>query len=409
MTVVYTACRKGDVQLNNDRTLSSEKVSSTTISDNFNVLQKNSIMDKIAKQLAVNLKQKDMRAFVKSEALKQFDGDYDILYRNIKDIVISGKALKSHLVNNTKDSELSSNDVEELASTMPLLNISVPMNIEKWDTDNYTPMVAVVPADYDDKTAKLVKAYDGDGNIHYLDATKSPDVPVVVVGLNERTRIKDKKLVVLSYPPIVRQKQFVKMENRRNVAISYNDGEAGDDPGSEGDPGGTGNSCSRYNGNWEYMYGLTFPGTSLQDTYEDWVLGAPEIRIMIFKPTENFTKLGKFLDNAYEPQKRRDVNGRWEYYNWDWPLFMWYNGTGTTDFGNVVLYQMIEEDSGQILELTVSGDIPIPFTSDSVHLSAKVNIKNDDDIGPTVPVDFRDTRCTKIYGDPTFKFYIKHQ
>ncbi|MEO6729508.1 MAG: DUF3103 family protein, partial [Candidatus Dojkabacteria bacterium] len=220
MTVVYTACRKGDVQLNNDRTLSSEKVSSTTISDNFNVLQKNSIMDKIAKQLAVNLKQKDMRAFVKSEALKQFDGDYDILYRNIKDIVISGKALKSHLVNNTKDSELSSNDVEELASTMPLLNISVPMNIEKWDTDNYTPMVAVVPADYDDKTAKLVKAYDGDGNIHYLDATKSPDVPVVVVGLNERTRIKDKKLVVLSYPPIVRQKQFVKMENRRNVAIS---------------------------------------------------------------------------------------------------------------------------------------------------------------------------------------------
>ncbi len=402
MVIIYSACRK--VEPNNENPQISEKLATLTITDNLSVLKKSAIIDKIARQLAVNLKQKDMRSFIKSEALKMFDGDYDILYRDIKDVSVSGKSFKAHLVNNNLNSVLSLAETEELANTMPLLNISVPVNIDKWDTESYSPLVAVVPADYDDKTAKKVKAYDGDGNVHWLDATTSPDVPVIAVGTNERSKI-SKNQVILSYPKIKREKQYVQMENRRQVAITFNDGEAGDDPGGEGDPINTGNNCARYDGNWEYLYGLTFPGTSLQDTYEDWVLGAPEIRLIAFKPNSSFTELAEFMNHPYEPQKRRDVNGRWEYYDWNWPLFMWYTG----DYGNIVIYKMIEEDSGQIFELTVSGQVEIPFTGTKVNLSGKINIKNNDDVGPTVPVDFRDTRCTKIYGDPTFKFHIRHQ
>jgi hypothetical protein len=129
----------------------------------------------------------------------------------------------------------------------------------------------------------------------------------------------------------------------------------------------------------------------------NWILGAPEIRITIFKPTNNFTALGEFYALSYEPRKRADINNNWDHFYGAYPMYMWF----TADYGNIVIYKMIEEDGGQIAKITVKGSIL------GVELSGELNIKNDDDIGPTVPVDFRDTRCEKIYGDPTFKFKLK--
>ncbi|MEJ7662810.1 MAG: hypothetical protein WKG07_26245 [Hymenobacter sp.] len=46
-----------------------------------------------------------------------------------------------------------------------------------------------IPADFDEKTyTKPLQAYDKDGQVHLLDAKKTPDYPVVVIGPSERVK-----------------------------------------------------------------------------------------------------------------------------------------------------------------------------------------------------------------------------
>ena len=335
-----------------------------------------------------------MRVFIKNEASKKFDGDYDILFRNVQNLSVGGEAFKNHLVDKSKNSTLSLENIAIISEGMPLLNISVPVNIDKWDAETFTPLVAIVPDDYDDKTATKIKAYDADGKIHWLDANTAPNFPVVVVGENERTEIKNGEVVLKYKLGTTSSKKRISKINTLMIA-----------PGDGGGGGGGSSTCYRTDGQWEYMNALIFPDNYLQSRYEDWILGAPEIRITIFKPSENFTQLGIFSSTFYEPSRRADVNNDWDHFYGSWPLYMWY----TADYGNIVIYKMVEEDGGQIVEITVSGEVEIPATGIKTTLSAKLNIKNNDDEGPTVPVDFRDNRCERIYGDPSFKFHLTNQ
>jgi Protein of unknown function (DUF3103) len=157
-------------------------------------------MEEVAKALAKSMGDKQVRNFIKVEASKQLDGDYDILYNWVDGKTIGGKSLESIIVDNTVTSpSAKTNALENLritAASIPLLNISVPVNIEKWDTENFEPLVAVSPYSFikDEKSIKLIKAYDKQGNIHWLDALKKPDFPVIAIGLNERSTVKDGKI-----------------------------------------------------------------------------------------------------------------------------------------------------------------------------------------------------------------------
>ncbi|HEY1025784.1 MAG TPA: DUF3103 family protein [Sphingobacteriaceae bacterium] len=147
-------------------------------------------LDLIAKNLAASFSKKELRHFVKKQALKKFDGDFDILYKDIKSVQINGKSFQDHLVGSNGASESDEavfNQLKEIGSNLPLLNISVPVNIEKWDPDHFTPLVAIRSSDYNEKTTKKIKAYDKNGIVHWLDAKKDPEFPVVAVSLNERT------------------------------------------------------------------------------------------------------------------------------------------------------------------------------------------------------------------------------
>ncbi len=362
------------------------------------VVENNGNFDKIAKQLAVALRQKDMRVFIKNEASKKFDGDFDILFKNVQNVSVGGKAFKNHLVDKSKNSMLTLENIAIISEGTPLLNISVPVNIDKWDAETFTPLVAIVPDDYDDKTATKIKAYDADGKIHWLDANTAPNFPVVVVSENERTEIKNSEVVLKYKSGTSSSKKRIFNINTQMVL---------GDPIEDGGGGGGGEvyTCYRTDGQWEYMNALIFPDNYLQSQYEDWILGAPEIKISIFKPVENFTKLGLFSNTYYEPVHRSDVNNDWDHFYGGWQLYMWF----TADYGNIVLYKMIEEDDGDEVEYSVSDQFEIPNTTQTVTLTGKSYKQERDDEGPTVPVDFRDTRCERIYGDPSFKFHLTNQ
>lgn len=354
-------------------------------------------MDIVAKQLAASLNQKGIRHFIKKEALKKFDGDFDILYDKVKSQVMEGKTFQNHLGTlNFSVSGTSKNTIKQLeniTSSLPLLNISIPVNIEKWDTESFTPLVAIVPADYDEKTSSKIKAYDKYGKIHWLDAKKKPDFPVIAVGINERTKLSANGGITLKKEckPLFNPEVNIGTLKANKLLIA---------PIDEGGGGGGGSpSLCRIDGQREYIDGIIFPDNYLQTMYEDWILGAPELKLSIFKPINNFTELGEFYTTNYEPANRSDVNNKWQYFNGSWPLFNWYNA----DYGNIVIYKWIEEDSGSIITIDIKGTIS------GVELKGTLNIRNNDDEILTTPVDQRDCDAVKIYGPPSFKFQIKHQ
>jgi hypothetical protein len=91
----------------------------------------------------------------------------------------SGKALNNAL-----------SSVRTDAKAIPKFDIGVPVHHESWDPKETTPLVAFHHRqEIDDTELERVKAYDAQGNVHWLDAQEVPEQPVVVVGVNERTQV----------------------------------------------------------------------------------------------------------------------------------------------------------------------------------------------------------------------------
>jgi hypothetical protein len=136
-----------------------------------------------AKALAKNLTNPGACKLLKHEIGKKFDGDYDVLWEMVKDSDIPGRDKFRKVVGNRfgEGSFLSIDEIENV----PLLQISLPVNFEKWDGEEPI-LVAYTPLTIDDIEVEEIYAYDSEGNEHVLDAKTPPDFPVIIVGLNER-------------------------------------------------------------------------------------------------------------------------------------------------------------------------------------------------------------------------------
>ena len=82
----------------------------------------------------------EVRKFLKAEAVKQFDNDYDVFYPMVKDkIVTDGKSFRDILLSYCE----TPNELTEIEQSQLLLNILIPdltlfwdFNAEKWDANN---------------------------------------------------------------------------------------------------------------------------------------------------------------------------------------------------------------------------------------------------------------------------------
>jgi Protein of unknown function (DUF3103) len=238
-------------------------------------------MEEVAKALAKSMGDKQVRNFIKLEASKQIDGDYDILYNWVDDKTIGGKSLESIIIDNTVNSpSAKTNALENLrvtAASIPLLNISVPANIDKWDTENFEPLVAVSPYSFvkDEKSVKLIKAYDSQGNIHWLDAKKKPDYPVIAVGLNERSTVKDGKIEL---KPIA----FSKKNNNTDSSNKLTNPVPFDSQKKLMSSRAMGGQSWYYSEYSDEIYLNGIADGNGWDGMEDWLMGDPEIEVYTF-------------------------------------------------------------------------------------------------------------------------------
>jgi len=128
-----------------------------------------------------------MRQFLKNEAVKQFDNDYDIFYPYVKDEKVSGnQTFRDVLLSYSKDKTRFS----EIEESLPLLNILVPdlslfkaFSADKWDVNDNEVGVSYTLGN---KDAVL---YGNGDSIATLGANEVPDFPILVVKNSERLKV----------------------------------------------------------------------------------------------------------------------------------------------------------------------------------------------------------------------------
>lgn len=84
-------------------------------------------------------KEASVRKFLKDEAIKQFDKDYDVFYPYVKERIIGdGQTFRDILVSYSSEERVS-----EIERSLPLLTIMVPdlsdfgaFSVEEWDTED---------------------------------------------------------------------------------------------------------------------------------------------------------------------------------------------------------------------------------------------------------------------------------
>ena len=128
----------------------------------------------------------EVRCFLKDEALKQFDNDYDVFYPYVKDKVVQGSQTFRDILLSYCDSD---KELEEVEQAQPLLTILVPdltlfweFDASKWDV--YDEEVAVLCREDKDNTL-----YENGEAIGQMETGDIPAFPCLVVKTNERLRV----------------------------------------------------------------------------------------------------------------------------------------------------------------------------------------------------------------------------
>lgn len=170
----------------NDDVLSTNELQPTAIHENL-TMSESKAQETFAKILSRAVaKEASLRKFLKEEALKQYDKDYDVFYPYVKDqIVANGKTLRDFLISYSSEQEIKAIERSSLRLTMMIPNLSNfnAFNVEEWDTaDN---QVAVT---YSTGNEESVFYAEGDSLLS-LPQGNLPSFPFIVVKSNERMKV----------------------------------------------------------------------------------------------------------------------------------------------------------------------------------------------------------------------------
>ncbi len=133
----------------------------------------------------------DIRRFLKDEAVRQFDKDYDVFYPLVKNKIVSkDKTFREILLSYCEDET----ELSMIENTLPLLNILIPdltivsdFNADTWDVSDNE-----IPVSYTMKGTGNVLYANGD-SIITLKSGEIPGFPILVIKNNERMKVSGQK------------------------------------------------------------------------------------------------------------------------------------------------------------------------------------------------------------------------
>lgn len=166
-----TACQKDELSGTNQSATESVSEKETLLSNFAEVLSK------------VIYDRQDVREFLKSEAIKQFDKNYDVLYVLVKDKMIGGSTFRDILVEYSSEDEIA-----HIEDGIPLLNILIPeiaffgINADNMDCEDSEIPVAV------SKESVTALYLNGVCEVN-LKKGEVPNFHIFVVNENSRVRV----------------------------------------------------------------------------------------------------------------------------------------------------------------------------------------------------------------------------
>jgi hypothetical protein len=165
--------------------LSCKKELKTKLSDEIANSERQVSKISFSKTLAIALQNEpSLRAFIKNEALKQFDNDYDVLFQLVKDTKLENNKTFYETVSYYASSKV---EFDKAVDDIPSLTILVPevpnFNAQLWDVTKDIPLVAVSP---ETRGNQSIFIYDSNGKSEKVPFGLIPGFPVVVVKENER-------------------------------------------------------------------------------------------------------------------------------------------------------------------------------------------------------------------------------
>jgi hypothetical protein len=307
--------------------------------------------EEFAKLLASAINGKDVRKFLKEEANKKFDGDFDILVSKVLDSKIGQLTFKNRIEQSSSFGASKGKEVFEKAIKNPKLNISVPIQIENWNESKQQLLVAVAVG-YIDGETKFVKAFDSKGRSYLIVAGIEPNVPVIVVGNNER------------------------MDYQEEVANNE--------------------KSTRISGHSERLLFVRCPDVN---AIEGWLLGAPELRfsLVVYNNTESaaFQAATTNINFSSRDQAWAGKSPKYVFFNWYF----------ADEHGPDYYIQSAEiDDTGATHKFTVgvSGGVKDKVTG---SISYELTYKNGDEILAGRLINYRD-QSPSIVQDDLIWFWI---
>ncbi len=218
ISLLIISCEKEKLTYSND--IESQNLLMRNVNDFENINITNSIQNQNFNNFAYIVSKAlndypSFRTMVVNEALLRFDNDYDILLKTFKDksINVNGVEITIEEFLNDYYQKLNlsfigyddgsgneangANCVDLLVKTYPLMQISVPVNIDLW-SPTLVPIVTFIPKELNEGVTLNVLGYQNTNPV-VVDAVNEPQLPIVVIGLNERLD----KMEINENPPSV--------------------------------------------------------------------------------------------------------------------------------------------------------------------------------------------------------------
>ncbi|MBR1513146.1 MAG: fibronectin type III domain-containing protein [Bacteroidales bacterium] len=180
--LLLACCKKEEERIN--------KTNFTTTDNKSLLSEVNDYIELYALGIAISLCDEEFRSIIKEEAQKKFDGDYDILATSLQKRKLENKGVLvgEFLLENLEKNGIKIEDdyLDEVASLIPNLQVSIPIKCDEWDEVNFIPPVVPVPVDFDDINNDFIDGYDRLGNQYTFSLKEDPDIPIIVVSVSER-------------------------------------------------------------------------------------------------------------------------------------------------------------------------------------------------------------------------------
>ncbi|MCF6353255.1 MAG: hypothetical protein L3J06_09620 [Cyclobacteriaceae bacterium] len=385
----------------------------------------------LAKKLAANISNPEMKAFLKKEVNAQFDGDFNFLFLNAKNKPIgdAGSTTFINLLYNSgaSNGRLAGNDiVAQIENEYPLLQIAIPELVgaspETWDTESYTPLIAVVPTNYTEASGvNHILAFDAEGNEHYVDTKNEPENLVIIINANERLQGYKKTanarfdlpcFDMYATPALITNNWVFYLKD--DVSL-YRFDDGCKPPGDDDDPpppAGCDEECDRdCKTGYNYVERARFKDIEALKDFEDWIYAGPELRLLILKGSVDSGGF-RIVDKTYSSQ-RKDWRSCtfWGVCTTNWHtmnlrMLKW----PETEMGDRIVMSWVEEDNLFLADYSVTLTETMYFRTGE-HVSGTVTYSGDGYLGGKMGDDLvkycdNTDGLGTYYANDNFQWYV---